>query len=328
MSNKIDADPLTPSALIDAFAPRLEQAVTAVSGVIRGKESTIEDALTALISGGHILLEDVPGVGKTTLARALATVLGVSFKRIQFTNDLLPSDILGVHIYKKEDESFDFRPGPIFSHLILADEINRTTPKTQSSLLEAMNERQVSIDNETRPLPRPFMVIATQNPQDFQGTYPLPESQLDRFMLRLSMGYPAEKIERAILQRRQHLDPVKNVSALLDAHQLSQIQQGLDGIRVDESVLDYILAIVQRSRTHTELSIGVSTRGALELQQAARGRALLRGRDYVIPDDVKHLAASALAHRVHLTGRNYSADRRGQTKAIIQEIVEQVAVPL
>ncbi|MCA9561426.1 MAG: AAA family ATPase [Myxococcales bacterium] len=301
----------------------------AVNGVLRGKEDVVLDALTAILAGGHILLEDVPGVGKTTLGHALARVLGCSFRRIQFTSDLLPSDILGVNVFVRDTERFEFRPGPIFANVVLADEINRTTPKTQSSLLEAMNEGQVSIDDETRPLPDPFIVIATQNPQDFHGTYPLPESQLDRFMMRLHMGYPTPQVERAILRGRTRRDPLADTSAVATADQVRDLQHQVDEVRVDDLVLDYVMALVEASRTTPAIELGVSTRGALALQRAARARALLAGRKYTLPDDVKHLAVPVLAHRVQVAGGTEGFLRvQGEAERVIAQLVEQVPVPI
>ncbi len=300
-----------------------------VNAVVRGKEEVVKHALTAILARGHLLLEDVPGVGKTTLGHALARALGCSFRRVQFTSDLLPSDILGVNIFLRDEGRFEFRPGPIFANVVLADEINRTTPKTQSSLLEAMNEGQVSIDNETRPLPDPFVVIATQNPQDFHGTYPLPESQLDRFMVRLHMGYPAGPIERAILRGDGGADPLARLEPCLGPAQLRALQDQVDQVRVDDLVLEYIMCLVEESRRTPQLELGVSTRGALALQRAARARAMLEQRTYVLPDDVKALAVPVLAHRVHAAGTAEGLLRANdEAEQIIAQIVEQVPVPV
>jgi len=301
----------------------------AVNGAILGKDEVVAHALTALLAGGHVLLEDVPGVGKTTLAQALANALGCSFRRIQFTSDLLPSDILGVNVFSQESTHFEFRPGPIFANLVLADEINRTTPKTQSALLEAMNEGQVSIDNETRKLPEPFIVVATQNPQDFHGTYPLPESQLDRFMVRLHLGYPSGDVERAILKGRQADEPVTEVTAQTTAEAVLEMQRLVYEVRVDDLVLDYLMALVDETRRTPQLDLGVSTRGALALQQATRARALLSDREYVLPDDVKALAVPVLAHRVQGAGGSDGLLRaHEEAEQIIAELLEQVPVPV
>lgn len=305
----------------------LQRLLDTVNGVVLGKASVVQHALTAVVAGGHILLEDVPGVGKTTLAQTIADALGCSFRRIQFTSDLLPSDILGVNVFVSDTSTFEFRPGPIFANVVLADEINRTTPKTQSSLLEAMNEAQVSIDNQTRALPAPFVVIATQNPQDFHGTYPLPESQLDRFMVRLRMGYPGEAVERDILKNRRRASPPP-VQPALTRDDLIAIQAAVDEVRVDDLIIEYILGIVGQTRRTPQLDLGVSTRGALALQRAAQARALLDDRDFVLPDDVKALAVAVLAHRVQVAG--ITEGLRGQTDAeqIVTQLVSQVPIPI
>jgi len=309
--------------------PALTRLLTAVNQVVLGKEDVVLHALTAVLAGGHILLEDVPGVGKTTLAQAIATALGCSFRRIQFTSDLLPSDILGVNVFLTESATFEFRPGPIFAQVVLADEINRTTPKTQSSLLEAMNERQVSIDNETRPLPAPFVVIATQNPTDFHGTYPLPESQLDRFMVRLHLGYPHEAVERVILRGRRSEDPLTRLVAQTDPTELTALQAAVGQVRVDELIVDYILAIVGLTRRTPQVELGVSTRGALALQRAAQARALLLDRTFVLPDDVKALAVPVLAHRIRPTGAGEGLLRDHEdAEQLVARLVEQVPVPM
>ncbi|MEZ4430993.1 MAG: AAA family ATPase [bacterium] len=307
----------------------LRDLLDAVNGVVRGKEEVVLNVLTAALAGGHILLEDVPGVGKTTLGHAVALVLGCTFRRIQFTSDLLPSDILGVNVFLRNTERFEFRPGPIFANVVLADEINRTTPKTQSSLLEAMNEGQVSIDNETHPLPDPFVVIATQNPQDFHGTYPLPESQLDRFMVRLHLGYPDGRVERAILRGRTRRDPLADLGPKATVEQLRDLQRRVDEIRVDDLVIDYLMTLVETSRQTPTLELGVSTRGALALQRAARARALLLGRSYCLPDDVKQLAVPVLAHRVQVAGGGEGLLRTyGEAERVIAQLVEQIPVPV
>jgi MoxR-like ATPase len=292
-----------------------------------GKPEVVRLAIVGLLARGHLLIEDVPGVGKTTLAQALAKSLGLTFQRIQFTSDLLPSDILGVSVFDPRKSEFEFKPGPIFANIILADEINRTTPKTQSSLLEAMNEAQVSLDHHTYRLPQPFMVLATQNPLEYQGTHPLPESQMDRFLLRIRIGYPNETHERRILRGAgaaglDQLQPVLSGDAILD------LQAQVEAVKVEESLLGYVMAIVHATRTHGALSLGVSPRGSLALVRAAQALALTDGRRYCIPDDIKELAIAALAHRVFPRARwDPSGDRRGDTEAVIREILQEVPVP-
>jgi MoxR-like ATPase len=281
-------------------------------------------AVVALLARGHLLIEDVPGVGKTALADSLARSIDGSFKRVQFTSDLLPSDILGVPIFNPKENQFEFRPGPIFSHILLADEINRTTPKTQSALLEAMNDGQVSVENKTYPLPRPFMVIATQNPSDHQGTYPLPESQRDRFMIRMRLGYPAEADEKAILLRSVSS---KGVRPVITPEEVSALQDEVERVKLDESLIDYLLTIVHATRRHPLLAVGVSTRGALFLQRAARSLAFVEGRDYVLPDDIKRLSPLVLGHRVLLKG-NQNGFAARETDSIISEILGTLSVPL
>jgi len=309
--------------------PALTRLLSTINGVVLGKEDVVLNALTAVLAGGHILLEDVPGVGKTTLAQALANVLGCSFRRIQFTSDLMPGDILGVNVFVVESATFEFRPGPIFAQVVLADEINRTTPKTQSSLLEAMNERQVTIDNETRPLPAPFVVIATQNPQDFHGTYPLPESQLDRFMVRLHMGYPPEAVERQILRSRRQSDPLVQIKPQVTPQELLALQAAVGEVRVDDLILDYLMAIIQLTRRTPQIELGISTRGALALQRAAQARALLLDRTFVIPDDVKALTVPVLAHRIQLVGAGEGLLRaHEEAERLIARLTEQVPAPI
>jgi MoxR-like ATPase len=309
--------------------PALHRLRQALNDIVRGKPEVVDLALIAALARGHILLEDVPGVGKTTLAQALARGLGCSFKRVQFTSDLLPGDILGVNIFVQQRGVFEFKPGPIFANVVLADEINRTTPKTQSSLLEAMNEGQVSLDDQTRALPQPFIVVATQNPQEYHGTYPLPESQMDRFMVRLRMGYPAASIEKQILQGRGGTTPVSEMAPVLDPEQLLALQRQVDAVRVDELVLDYLLQVVQATRRAPTVLLGASTRGALALQQACRARAFLEGRRFVLPDDVKALARAVLAHRLVMAGEMDPLLRgRDEAERAIGEILEQLPVPV
>lgn len=287
-----------------------------------GREATVEHVLTALLAEGHLLIEDAPGVGKTTLAKALARSIDATFKRVQFTPDLLPSDIVGVSIFDQASSTFSFKPGPIFANVVLADEINRTNPRTQSSLLEAMSEPTVSVDGEPRALPRPFIVLATQNPHEFEGTYPLPESQLDRFLLRIRIGYPTPAQEREVLRAQEVHHPLVDLRPVVSAADVLHMQEATRQVRVSDAVLDYVVAIAQRSRETPDLTIGISPRGSLALRRAAQALALVRGRDHVVPDDVKELAVPALAHRV-VAGR----DRR-RVDEVLAELVEGVAAPL
>jgi len=271
----------------------------------------------------------VPGVGKTTLAQALAKSFHCSFQRIQFTSDLLPSDVLGVSVYNPENREFEFRPGPIFANVVLADEINRTTPRTQSALLEAMNEAQVSMDGKTQPLPQPFFVVATQNPVEHHGTYPLPESQLDRFLMRIKMGYPSHETEREILRNRIGDDPLQALEPVADLSEVLAMQEAVNHIKVDPSLHDYALEIVNRTRKTEQLALGVSPRGTLMLQRAAQARAFLDGRDYCLPDDFKQLAVPVFAHRVVASSRHASLQKKSETtESVLREIVESVSVPL
>ncbi|GAB4535053.1 MAG: AAA family ATPase [Haliangiales bacterium] len=299
-----------------------------VARVIRGKERAIRLALTALLARGHLLIEDIPGVGKTTLARALAASLGGSFRRIQFTSDLLPSDIIGVSVYRNDEQRFEFRRGPIFANIILADELNRTTPRTQSALLEAMSDGQVSVDDVTHELDLPFLVLATQNPVEHFGTYPLPESQMDRFLLRIRLGYPDGAVERDILKHRGVGDPVAALEPVIDPATVLELQNQVEGVRVSDELIDYAMRIVEETRRSSALSVGVSTRGALAWYRAAQAHALLEGRDYCVPDDFKSLAISALSHRVLLAVAPESIDRaRAESERIISDAIERVPVP-
>ena len=300
----------------------------AIASVVRGKPEAIRAAVIALLSRGHLLIEDIPGVGKTTLARALAAALGGSFRRIQFTSDLLPSDIVGVSIYDQSGKVFELKKGPIFANVVLADEINRTTPRTQSALLEAMSEGQVSVDDATHTLDSPFMVIATQNPAEHYGTYPLPESQMDRFLLRISLGYPGRQIERELLRDRAGGDPVTRVAPVVDLAAVRALQDGVEAIRFDDALLDYAMAIVEETRRHPAIAVGVSTRGALAWYRAAQAAALAAGRDFVVPDDVKGLAVPCLAHRLVLAQTHESLGRaRADAERVIGEIAGRIAVP-
>jgi len=300
-----------------------------IARVIKGKPHVIEMTVVALLARGHLLLEDVPGVGKTTLAHSLARSLDCSFKRIQFTSDLLPSDIVGVSIFNRQKQTFEFMPGPIFANIVLADEINRTTPKTQSSLLEAMSEAQISVDNETHPLSQPFMVIATQNPAEYHGTFPLPESQLDRFLMRLRIGYPSPEEEKKVLDRSQTLHPAEDLQPMLTAQEVLDLQAQVDKVTMEESLMEYLLSIVQTTRQSDLLSLGVSTRGALALSRAAKALALVRGRTYCLPDDIKELAPIVLSHRI-MVARSQAVRQRSfeQAERIIQDLVESVPVPV
>jgi MoxR-like ATPase len=300
-----------------------------IARAIFGKEDVIQLALITLLARGHLLIEDVPGVGKTTLAQALAKSFHCSFQRIQFTSDLLPSDVLGVSVYNPETRDFEFRQGPVFANVVLADEINRTTPRTQSALLEAMNEAQVTVDGRTLPLPQPFLVIATQNPVEHHGTYPLPESQLDRFLMRIKMGYPSHETERQILRNRTGDDPVTSMESVADVADVLSMQERVTHVKVDSSLHDYALEIVNRTRKSDQLALGVSPRGTLMLQRAAQARAFLEGRDYCLPDDFKQLAVSVFAHRVVASTRHASLQKKSETtENVLREIVESVRVPL
>src|ERR1700691_4896533 len=274
-----------------------------IARAIYGKEEAIQLSLITLLARGHLLIEDVPGVGKTTLAQALAKSFHCSFQRIQFTSDLLPSDVLGVSVYNPETREFEYRPGPLFANVVLADEINRTTPKTQSALLEAMNEAQVTVENHTYLLPQPFLVLATQNPIEHHGTYPLPESQLDRFLLRIRMGYPAPESEREILRHHRGADPIVNVEPVMEAADVAALQREVEQVRVDDSLADYAIEIVERTRHAEQLLLRVSPRGLLMLQRAAQARAYIEGRDYWVPDDFKRLVLPVFAHRVVVNTR-------------------------
>jgi MoxR-like ATPase len=307
---------------------RLAGLETALGETIRGKPEVVRLSVVCLLARGHLLIEDVPGVGKTTLAQALARAVSCRFHRLQFTSDMLPSDVLGVTIYNAHSEAFEFKPGPIFSNFLLADEINRTTPKTQSALLEAMNEGQVSIDGKSHGLPQPFMVIATQNPVEHHGTYPLPESQLDRFLMRLRIGYPDLASERQIVRNSERGLPQAASSGLL-AEDVLRLQEAVHRVTVEEALVDYMLAIVEKTRNHESLALGVSPRGSQALYRAVQALALLDGRDYATPDDVKRLAVPLFAHRVVINTRTTLVPRRADVgERIIEEILSQVDVPL
>ena len=306
----------------------LREVESAIASVIRGKPEAIRLALTTLLARGHLLIEDIPGVGKTSLARALAAAVGGTFRRIQFTSDLLPSDIVGVSIYRADRHEFEFRRGPIFANVVLADEINRTTPRTQSALLEAMSEGQVSIDDQTHPLGQPFLVIATQNPTEHFGTYPLPESQMDRFLLRVRLGYPGRAEERQILRERGGADPIAELEPVIDHETLRGLQDAAHEVTVSDALLDYAMAVVEETRGAPALAVGVSTRGALAWYRAAQAHALADGRGFCVPDDFKALAIPALAHRVVLASPSESLGRaRDEAEQILGELVGRVPVP-
>ncbi|HZV89553.1 MAG TPA: MoxR family ATPase [Candidatus Binatus sp.] len=307
----------------------VSQLQRSIARAIYGKEEAIQLALITLLARGHLLIEDVPGVGKTTLAQALAKSFHCTFQRIQFTSDLLPSDVLGVSVYNPESREFEFRSGPIFANVVLADEINRTTPRTQSALLEAMNEAQVTVDGKTLQLPHPFLVIATQNPVEHHGTYPLPESQLDRFLMRIKMGYPSHETEREILRKHIHDDSIAALEPIADVGDVLEMQEAVARVKVDASLHDYALEIVNRTRKTEQLALGVSPRGTLMLQRAAQARAFLDGRDYCLPDDFKQLAVAVFSHRVVASSRHASLQRKSETtESVLREIVDSVRVPL
>jgi MoxR-like ATPase len=313
-----------------AVAPELLTRVQqSVQSVIRGKDEVIRLALVGLLARGHLLIEDVPGVGKTTLAHALARSFDCAFQRIQFTSDMLPSDVIGVSVFSQQTQRFEFRPGPIFANIVLADEINRTTPKTQSALLEAMNENQVTVDNRTSPLPQPFMVMATQNPIEHHGTYPLPESQLDRFLMRLKIGYPSAHSEKEILKEFAGSDPLANIRPVMTGPEVVGIQNRVRRVKVDEELMNYTLAIVEKTRQHEYLSLGVSPRGSLSLYRAAQALAFLEGRNYCIPDDFKRLILPVFSHRCVVSSRYISTLKKSdQSEAILEEITNSTPVPL
>lgn len=299
---------------------------SAVAGVVVGKEEAVEQLLVALLCRGHALLEDVPGVGKTLLARSLAATMACSFRRIQFTPDVLPTDVTGSSVFDQRSASFEFRPGPIFTQILLADEINRATPRAQSALLEAMEERQVTVDGETMALPRPFLVLATQNPVELEGTFPLPEAQLDRFLVRVTLGYPSAEEEDAILRRFERDDPFTRLQAVVTPEDVVRLQERRGEIEVSDPVRAYLLEVVRATRTDTRVALGASPRAALALHRASQARALVQGRPYVLPDDVKALASAVLAHRLILTAQ---ARLRGDTpERVIAAVVDSVAVPV
>jgi MoxR-like ATPase len=308
----------------------LDHLVEEVETVFHGKQEVVRLALSALLARGHVLFEDVPGVGKTTLAHALAKTLGLDFRRIQFTSDLLPSDVLGVSIYRPHTAEFEIRHGPIFANIVLADEINRAPPRTQSGLLEAMQEGSVTIDNGTHDLPKPFLVMATQNPLEHHGTYPLPESQLDRFLMRITIGYPGRSAERRILTESASLEPVTDrLRTVLTPYQVMALQQHVEAVDADEAIVEYLMELVERTRTSSHIRMGVSPRGAIGLYRAARAYALTQGRHYLIPDDVRSLVIPCLAHRILPSGTSGTApDAHEQAAQILEGILEEVEAPV
>ncbi|HEY6183767.1 MAG TPA: MoxR family ATPase [Terriglobales bacterium] len=312
-----------------AASQRAAQLETSLRNVIRGKDDILRLALISVLSKGHLLIEGVPGVGKTTLGHALARALDCSFQRVQFTSDMLPSDVLGISVYSASEQAFEFKHGPIFTNVLLADEINRTTPKTQSALLEAMNENQVTVDAHSHPLPQPFLVIATQNPVEHHGTYPLPESQLDRFLMRVRMGYPDRNAEREILRAEAGAVHLDNMRPVLTGADVLEMQEVVMQVRVDDSLVNYALNIVQKTRESSEFSLGVSPRGSLMLYRAAQASAFLDGRNFCVPEDFKPLVVPVFAHRVVVNGAGSSTLKKSdQAEQAIRQIVESVQVPV
>jgi MoxR-like ATPase len=315
-----------------AISPAVEkiaQLQAAIETVIKGKPEAVRLSIVTLIAGGHLLIEDVPGVGKTTLAQALSRALDCTFQRIQFTSDLLPSDVIGLSVYNQQQGIFEWKPGPVFANVVLADEINRTTPKTQSALLEAMAEGHVTVEGKTHPLPAPFIVIATQNPIEHHGTYPLPESQLDRFMLRLRIGYPGGEDEKQILRDRERAEPLDELRAVMSGTDIRDLQLSVSEISVDDALVDYLMRIVAATRDSEMLDLGVSPRGTLALFRAAQALALTEARAYCVPDDIKRLVLPIFAHRVVVSSRFSSSLRRSEeAEAVLREIMKTVSVPL
>lgn len=297
-----------------------------IGKVIVGKEDVLELVMVALLCEGHVLIEDVPGIGKTTLAKAAARSLGCSFQRIQFTPDLLPSDVTGIYYFDQKAQEFIFRPGPVMSQVLLADEINRATPRTQSALLEAMQERQITVDGKTRPLPSPFVVLATQNPVELEGTFPLPEAQIDRFLLRIKLGYPSEQEEHEILLRFERTDPLVDLEAVTTPEELTSMQKIVREIRVEDSVREYMVNLVRATRDHPAVDLGVSPRGSLALYQTSQALAAIRDRDYVLPDDVKELVLPVLTHRIMI---NPQTRLRGATpEEVVLDVINEIPVPV
>ena len=309
----------------DHAKEKTQALVENIKKVIIGKPSAIEMAIVSLLCEGNALIEDVPGVGKTMLARSVAKSIGCSFRRIQFTPDLLPSDITGVSIYNQKAEAFEYKKGPIISQIVLADEINRATPKTQSALLEAMDERQVTVEGVTHELPRPFTVMATQNPIEYEGTFPLPEAQLDRFLITINLGYPSVEQELSIINNQETVHPIESLGQVLSSDDILSIQEAVKTVYVDDLIREYIVGLVDKSRNHAEAALGASPRGSLALFRGTQALALIRGRDFVLPDDVKELAVPMLSHRIIVSP---AGRMRGiQSTDIVEELIEQIAVP-
>jgi len=313
---------ISPETAGSKLHAHLHQAIEQVNGVVFGKNDAVELAFACLVAGGHLLIEDIPGVGKTTLAQALAVSVGADYNRIQFTSDLLPADIIGVSVYRRDQENFEFHPGPIFSQLVLADEVNRATPKTQSALLEAMAEGHVTTEGATRPLPIPFFVIATQNPLDTVGTFPLPDSQLDRFLLSLSLGYPDPQAERRVLIEKDRQKYMTELTAQLSPVEMEELQSLAQSIHVSEPLLDYVQDLIGATREHPHLKIGLSPRAGLALVRCCRALALIRGREFVIPEDVKHLFPNLAYHRLQL-----SESETASIDSVIESILSSLAIP-
>ena len=307
--------------------PGVQPLVDNINRVFAGKPDVVLRAVVTLIARGHLLIEDVPGIGKTLLGVALARSIKATFRRIQFTNDLLPSDILGLSIYSQRENRFEFKPGPIFSHVVLVDEINRATPKTQSALLEAMNELQVTIDGMTHPLPAPFLVIATQNPVEYHGTFPLPEAQLDRFLMRLTIGYPDSDDEKKILRENGFVDQMQNFSSVLGISDVVLLQNAVDQIRIDDELLDYVVRIAEATRSAKSIKLGLSPRGALALCRSAKAFALVSGRDYCVPDDLKWAAVPVISHRILLDSNAYGMSRIAESEAAVENLLKTVPTP-
>src|ERR687885_243092 len=329
MRNLKDADGEGAAAAAVEAAEAVARLQLAIERVIRGKPEAVRLATVTLLAGGHLLVEDVPGVGKTTLAQALAQSINCTFQRIQFTSDLLPSDVIGLSVYDERSRSFEFKHGPIFANIVLADEINRTTPKTQSALLEAMGEGHVTVEGTTYKLPAPFIVVATQNPIEHHGTYPLPESQLDRFMLRIRIGYPASDVEKVIVRDREHGDPLEALRPVMTGADIAELQRSVAEVTVDDALVDYLMRIVAATRDSEMLDLGVSPRGTLALFRAAQALALTEERAYCVPDDIKRLVLPVFAHRLVVSSRFSSSLRRSEeAEAVLREIMKTVSVPL